>query len=113
MVLKSPKLDGDKLTFDVDVLEGDLNGADGSAAVFIDIIGRPLTPMSFAGVGRRTAYRGRCTRGQPQPVLRQPTVLRPPTEQEHMRRLILAPPAVITLIRLAIRPSTTLVGATT
>jgi hypothetical protein len=58
VVLKSPKLEGDKLTFDVDVLEGDLNGADGSAAVFIDIIGRPLTPMSFAGVGRRTAYRG-------------------------------------------------------
>lgn len=58
VVLKSPKLEGDKLTFDVDVLEGDLNGADGSAAVFIDIIGRPLTPMSFAGVGRRTAFRG-------------------------------------------------------
>ena len=58
VVLKSPKLDGDKLTFDVEVLEGDLSGADGSAAVFIDIIGRPLTPMSFAGVGRRTAYRG-------------------------------------------------------
>ena len=28
------------------------------AALFIDIIGRPLTPMSFAGVGRRTAFRG-------------------------------------------------------
>jgi hypothetical protein len=58
VVLKSPKLEGDKLTFDVDVLEGDLNGADGAAAVFIDIIGRPFTPMSFAGVGRRTAFRG-------------------------------------------------------
>ena len=58
VVLKSPKLEGDKLTFDVDVLEGDLNGADGAASVFIDIIGRPLTPMSFAGAGRRTAYRG-------------------------------------------------------
>jgi hypothetical protein len=58
VVLKSPKLDGDKLTFDVELLEGDLNGADGAAAVFIDIIGRPLTPMSFAGVARRTAYRG-------------------------------------------------------
>ena len=58
VVLKSPKLEGDKLTFDVDILEGDLIGADGAAAVFIDIIGRPLTPMSFAGVGRRTAYRG-------------------------------------------------------
>jgi hypothetical protein len=58
VVLKSPKLEGDRLTFDVDVLEGDLAGADGAAALFIDIIGRPLTPMSFAGVGRRTAYRG-------------------------------------------------------
>jgi hypothetical protein len=58
VVLKSPKLDGDKLTFDVEVLEGNLDGADGPAAVFIDIIGRPLTPMSFAGVGRRTAFRG-------------------------------------------------------
>jgi hypothetical protein len=58
VVLKNPKLEGDKLTFDVDVLEGDLNGADGSAAVFIDIIGRPLTPLSYAGVARRTAYRG-------------------------------------------------------
>lgn len=58
VVLKSPRLEGDKLTFDVDVLEGDLVGADGAASVFIDIIGRPLTPMSFAGVGRRTAWRG-------------------------------------------------------
>jgi len=58
VVLKSPKLEGDKLTFDVDVLEGDLTGADGSAAVFIDIIGRPLTPLSFAGAARRTAWRG-------------------------------------------------------
>jgi hypothetical protein len=58
VVLKSPKLEGDRLTFDVDVLEGDIGGADGAASLFIDIIGRPLTPMSFAGVGRRTAYRG-------------------------------------------------------
>ncbi len=58
VVLKSPKLEGDKLTFNVQVLEGDLAGGDGGAAVFIDIIGRPLSPMSFAGVGRRTAFRG-------------------------------------------------------
>ncbi|QWG20940.1 hypothetical protein KMZ68_18325 [Bradyrhizobium sediminis] len=58
VVLKSPKLEGEQLTFDVDVLEGDLKGADGAASVFIDIIGRPFTPMSFAGVARRTAYRG-------------------------------------------------------
>ena len=63
VVLKSPQLDGDKLTFEVEVLEGDLKGADGAAAVFIDIIGRPFTPMSFAGVARRTAWRGAWYRG--------------------------------------------------
>ncbi|MGZ8401323.1 MAG: hypothetical protein ACXWVI_08495 [Methyloceanibacter sp.] len=36
VVLKSPKLEGDKLTFDVSVLEGDLTGASGAAALFID-----------------------------------------------------------------------------
>lgn len=34
--LKSPKLDGDKLTFEVAVLEGGLKDADGAAALFID-----------------------------------------------------------------------------
>jgi hypothetical protein len=57
VVLKAPKLTGDQLTFEVQVLEGDLAGADGPASVFIDIIGRPLTPFSFAGVARRTARR--------------------------------------------------------
>ena len=55
--LTSPKLDGDRLMFTVKVLEGDLTGADGPAAVFIDIIGMPLTPLSFAGVARRSARR--------------------------------------------------------
>ena len=63
VVLKSPKLDGDNLTFDVQVLEGNLNGANGPAAVFIDIIGLPRTPLSFAGVARRTAFRGAWYRG--------------------------------------------------
>jgi hypothetical protein len=58
VVLKNPKLDGEKLTFNVQTLEGEITGADGAASIFIDIIGRPFTPMSFAGVARRTAYRG-------------------------------------------------------
>ena len=57
VVLKTPTLSGDQLTFDVQVLEGDLAGADGAASVFIDIIGMPWTPLSFAGVARRTAAR--------------------------------------------------------
>lgn len=58
VTLKTPKLEGETLTFDVDVLEGNIDGADGPASVFIDIIGMPFTPMSFAGAARRAAYRG-------------------------------------------------------
>lgn len=58
VTLKSPRLEGDTLTFDVAVLEGSLDGGDGPASVFIDIIGLPFTPLSYAGVARRTAYRG-------------------------------------------------------
>ena len=36
VVLRNPKLDGTNLSFDVDVLEGDLKGVKGPAAVFID-----------------------------------------------------------------------------
>jgi len=57
VVLKNPSAEGDRLTFDVQVLEGDLKGADGAASVFIDIIGLPFTPLSYAGVARRTARR--------------------------------------------------------
>jgi hypothetical protein len=39
VVLKTTKLEGDRLTFDVDVLEGDLAGGDGPAALFIDRFG--------------------------------------------------------------------------
>ena len=55
--LRGPHLDGDRLTFNVRVLEGSLTGADGPASVFVDIIGLPFTPLSFAGVARRTARR--------------------------------------------------------
>ena len=55
--LRDPHLEGDQLTFNVRVLEGGLAGADGPASVFVDIIGMPLTPLSFAGVARRTARR--------------------------------------------------------
>ena len=59
VVLKNPKLEGDRLTFDVDVLEGDLDGADGAASIFIDIH-RPsaVHRCRTLVVARRTAYRG-------------------------------------------------------
>jgi hypothetical protein len=59
VTLKSPKAEGSTITFDVAVLEGAIPAdADGPASVFIDIIGLPFTPLSFAGAARRTAYRG-------------------------------------------------------
>ncbi len=50
-------MEGDNPNFDVQVLEGNLSGADGPASVFVDIIGLPFTPLSFAGAARRTARR--------------------------------------------------------
>jgi hypothetical protein len=57
VVLKSPKLDGERLTFDVDVLEGDLTGGDGAVSVFMDIINLPIA--------RRTSHRGAWYAGAP------------------------------------------------
>ena len=64
VVLKTPKLEGDRLTFDVDVLEGDLTGADGPASVFIDRFGFAYRGgVGRVGVGRvgvgRVGYVGR------------------------------------------------------
>jgi len=49
MVLKAPKLEGDRLTFDVDIIEGNLAGGDGAVSVFLDIINLPIA--------RRTSHR--------------------------------------------------------
>lgn len=57
MVLKAPKLEGDRLTFDVDVLEGDLAGGDGAVSVFTDLVNLPL--------GRRTGHRAAWYHGAP------------------------------------------------
>jgi hypothetical protein len=56
-VREIPHLEGDKLTFEVRVLDSGLAGADGPVSVFVDIIGLPFTPLSVAGVARRTALR--------------------------------------------------------
>jgi hypothetical protein len=56
VVLKTPKLNADQLTFDVDILEGDLTGADGPAAVFIDTSDRLATAIP-TGVEHHAARR--------------------------------------------------------
>jgi hypothetical protein len=55
--LKDPELDGDNLTYTVRLLKGEMPATGTDVAVFIDIIGRPLTPLSYAGVARRTYRR--------------------------------------------------------
>jgi len=55
--LQDPVLDGDNLTYTVKVLKGDMPAEGTEVAVFIDIIGRPLTPLSYAGVARRSFRR--------------------------------------------------------
>jgi hypothetical protein len=54
--LQDPVLVGDDLTYAVKILQGDMPANAADVSVFIDIIGRPLTPFSYAGVARR-AYR--------------------------------------------------------
>ena len=57
VVLSRPQLDGDTISYTVDVLDGDLPGRAGSCSLFIDPIGRPLTSASVAGVRRRERRR--------------------------------------------------------
>jgi hypothetical protein len=57
VVLKEPRLEGSLLAYDVEVLDGYKVVHGGNCALFIDVIGRPLTPLSFAGVARRTSRR--------------------------------------------------------
>jgi hypothetical protein len=54
--LQDPILEGDTLRYKVKILQGSMPEKGADVSVFIDIIGMPLTPLSFAGV-RRRAYR--------------------------------------------------------
>ena len=56
--LRNPRLTGDDLTYDIRVLEGMLPAQDGPCSLFIDVIGMPRTPHSYAGASRRS-YRWR------------------------------------------------------
>jgi hypothetical protein len=59
VTLMNPRLTGEDLTYDVEVLEGDLPDQTGPCSLFIDPIGRPLSPVSVMGVRRRQRRRAR------------------------------------------------------
>jgi hypothetical protein len=57
--LYEPVLAGADLTYRVTVLEGSLPADGGPSSLFIDVIGRPLSPVSVAGMNRRDRRRDR------------------------------------------------------
>lgn len=52
-LVKKPVLVGNDLVYGIKLLEGDLPASGGAVAMFIDPIGRPISPTSVAGVHRR------------------------------------------------------------
>lgn len=56
-LLDKPRISGDELTYDIKIIDGTATQKNGPGSLFIDIIGRPLTPLSYAGVARRTTRR--------------------------------------------------------
>ena len=59
VVIKNPGLEGDKISYTVQVLEGKLPAKAESCSLFIDPFGRPLSPVSLAGMNRRARRRRR------------------------------------------------------
>jgi len=59
VVLSHPELTGTDLTYGVEILDGEMPATGGESALFIDTIGRPLSPVSVAGVHRRDRRAGR------------------------------------------------------
>jgi hypothetical protein len=59
VVIQDPRMDGDALTYNIKLLEGAVPAATGPCALFIDPFGRPLSPVSAAGMHRRARRRRR------------------------------------------------------
>ena len=57
LVLRSPRLEKGDLIYNVDVLDGPQEVKGGASSLFIDTIGRPMSPTSVAGVHRRKRRR--------------------------------------------------------
>jgi hypothetical protein len=53
VVLTNPEFTDGNLSYAVEVTDGELTPSTGPASLFIDMIGRPMTPMSIGGVRRR------------------------------------------------------------
>jgi hypothetical protein len=59
LTLTNPLLEGEDLTYSATVIEGEMPNATGPCSLFIDPVGRPLSPVSVMGVRRRSRRRAR------------------------------------------------------
>ena len=59
IVIKAPHLENGRLSYTIEVLEGTVPAQAGPVTLFIDPFGRPLSPVSVAGMNRRARRRGR------------------------------------------------------
>ncbi len=59
VVLHDPAIGEDSITYAVEVLDGKLPASAGACTLFIDPLGRPLSPVSVAGMHRRDRRRMR------------------------------------------------------
>jgi len=57
VIIQDPRLEGDALTYTIKLLDGTVPTATGPCALFIDPFGRPLSPISAAGMHRRARRR--------------------------------------------------------
>ncbi|WP_409763991.1 hypothetical protein [Aestuariivirga sp.] len=55
--LEKPELKDGNLSYTVKIIQGEMPESGADVSVFIDIIGMPLTPVSYAGVARRSFRR--------------------------------------------------------
>jgi hypothetical protein len=53
VVLSNPKIKDGNLIYEVRILDGEIPQTGGESSLFIDVIGRPLSPVSVAGRHRR------------------------------------------------------------
>jgi hypothetical protein len=59
VVISDPAVTEDGLRYRIQTLQGALPATSGPCVLFIDPLGRPLSPMSVAGVRRRDMRRER------------------------------------------------------
>jgi hypothetical protein len=59
VVLRDPVVSGSSLSYTIEVLEGPVPAQSGAVTLFIDPLGRPLSPVSLAGMNRRDRRRDR------------------------------------------------------